>query len=377
MEARTMNKTQKLPGLDLLRAIAIIWVMLFHALKYGTPSKDISIMGWMGVDLFFVLSGFLITNQLLTLVYKNKNFKISEFYLSRAFRILPAYLTVLAIYFLLPSAQEGHGLQPLWQFLSFTVNLLIDSRNSNTFSHVWSLCIEEHFYLVLPIVVLLFNNRSGTVKVIILASLIIGSGVYLRADIWLNELSWGQSYIEKIYYPTYTRLDGLLAGALLATLQVFKPSLWSLVMKHANIVLIIGILSLSIAIWIFKFRFSFMATVVGFPLLSFSLAFIVAAAASKNSIIGRFEMPGASIIATLAYSLYLTHKSVFHLIKINFPSLLEIGANGYIAFFVYAVAVFSVAVALYAIVERPFLKLRSKLLLSNKSKPKKLLEVSP
>ena len=53
----------RLPGLDLLRAVAIVWVMLFHGLRYGTPYRDFSVLGWMGVDLFFVLSGFLIGNQ--------------------------------------------------------------------------------------------------------------------------------------------------------------------------------------------------------------------------------------------------------------------------------------------------------------------------
>ena len=90
----------RLPGLDLLRAIAIIWVMFYHAMgaQLGTPAKGFSILGWMGVDLFFVLS---------------------EFYISRALRILPAYIVVISIYFLFPLSREGGGLQPLWQFLSF------------------------------------------------------------------------------------------------------------------------------------------------------------------------------------------------------------------------------------------------------------------
>ena len=363
------NEMNRLPGLDLLRAIAIVWVMLFHAERYGTPSREISGFGWMGVDLFFVLSGFLIGGQLLRLISQKREINFIEFYTNRAFRILPAYLVVMSIYFLVPFTREGSGLQPLWQFLSFSVNLFIDTSHSNTFSHVWSLCIEEYFYLVFPIVVLLLRNRSSTTKIVMIALVIIGFGMYIRGDIWLNDLGWGQSYIEKIYYPTYTRLDGLLAGVLLATLKVFRPNLWSVAMNHANKVLLLGCLGLALAIWIFSVRFGFMATVIGFPILSLSLALIVASASSANAMIGKFKVPGASIVATLAYSLYLTHKSVFHLINTNFGTLLS--TNGYLAFFVYGVAAFLVAVVLYVTVERPFIKLRSVVIAWDNRKLKK------
>jgi peptidoglycan/LPS O-acetylase OafA/YrhL len=363
----------RLPGLDLLRAFAIIWVMLFHGLKYGTPSRDFSVYGWMGVDLFFVLSGFLIGSQLLRSISEKWALNISEFYISRAFRILPAYLVVLSIYFLLPFTQEGRGLQPIWQFLSFSANLLLDV-SSNTFSHVWSLCIEEHFYLVFPIVVLLLINRGGAGKVITLAAVIIAFGMYLRADIWLNELTAYppyQQYVEKIYYPTYTRLDGLLAGVLLATLKVFRPNLWSIAMTHANKLLLVGMSGLGLAIWIFNVRFGFMATVIGFPVLSFSFAFIVAAASSSNSIFGRLKVPGACFVATLAYSLYLTHKSVFHIIKTSIGP--QLSTNGYFSFFVYGLSALFVALVLHTIVERPFIKLWRKFLARNSGKPDSII----
>ncbi|TDF37507.1 acyltransferase [Alteromonadaceae bacterium M269] len=359
----------RLPGLDLLRAIAIVWVMLFHALRIGTPSREFSIYGWMGVDLFFVLSGFLIGNQLFKSISQRHELNIREFYISRAFRILPAYLVVMSIYFLVPLTQEGRGLQPLWQFLTFSVNLFIDSKYSNTFSHVWSLCVEEHFYVVFPIIAMLFMNRGGAAKVIILSLVIIAFGMYLRSDIWLNELGSGpfvRLYIEKIYYPTYTRLDGLLAGVLLATLKVFRPQLWGATMKHANKILFVGFSGLALAVWIFQNRFGLLGTVIGFPILSFSLAFIVAGASSSKSILGMYSVPGASVIATLAYSLYLTHKSVFHIVRSTIGT--QLSSNGYQEFFVYSMAVFLVAIVLYVTVERPFLKLKVQFLAWNSAR---------
>lgn len=320
----------------------------------------------MGVDLFFVLSGFLIGNQLFKSISQRNEVNIREFYISRAFRILPAYLVVLLIYFLVPLTQEGRGLQPFWQFLSFTVNIFIDSKYSNTFSHVWSLCVEEHFYIIFPVIAMLFTTRGGAARVITLAVIIVGLGMYLRSNIWLNELHSGpfvRLYIEKIYYPTYTRLDGVLAGVLLATIKVFRPRIWCVAMNHSNKILFFGFLGVASAIWIFLERFGFLGAVIGFPVLSFSLALIVAGASSSSSILGMFRVPGASVIATLAYSLYLTHKSVFHLVEANIGA--KLSSNGYLEFLVYSIATFVVAVVLYVVVERPFLKLRSKFLRYN------------
>jgi peptidoglycan/LPS O-acetylase OafA/YrhL len=91
----------RLPGLDLLRAIAIIWVMLFHSWVVGGLGDGfawLSGYGWMGVDLFFVLSGYLIGSQLLKPLSRGEPLSFSGFYLRRAFRVLPAFLVVLALY---------------------------------------------------------------------------------------------------------------------------------------------------------------------------------------------------------------------------------------------------------------------------------------
>lgn len=351
----------RLPGLDLLRAIAIIWVMLFHSAiaGMGIPVREFSVFGWMGVDLFFVLSGFLIGSQLFKSIDHNNNIRIRQFYISRAFRILPAFLVVTALYFLIPFTREGNGLPPLWQFLTFSVNLLVDV-NTNTFSHVWSLCIEEHFYLLLPLFALGFMKIGSTAKISVVLIAIAAFGMWLRSDIWLNDLTGYpvyRDYVEKIYYPSYTRLDGLLAGVLLALLKVFKPTCWSEITHHGNKVFFAGVAGLALTVWLFQDRFGYIATVYGFPLLSLSLAFIVAAASSTQSLIGKFKIPGAGLIATLAYSLYLTHKSVYYMVKENI--VWQYGIYGLTGFVITTAAVFIVAAMLYLLVERPFLKLRA------------------
>jgi peptidoglycan/LPS O-acetylase OafA/YrhL len=111
----------RLPGLDTLRAIAIVAVMLFH-LGWLLPKSfaPVSRFGWMGVDLFFVLSGYLIGSQLLKPYLAGETPSIAGFYRRRIYRILPAYLFVLSLYFTLPVWREEDGISPLWQFLTFT-----------------------------------------------------------------------------------------------------------------------------------------------------------------------------------------------------------------------------------------------------------------
>jgi peptidoglycan/LPS O-acetylase OafA/YrhL len=154
-------RTVKLHGLDHLRAFAIIIVFLFHYqsnFAYPAWFPKLFLFGRTGVDLFFVLSGFLIASQLIERIKQHGGFSLKEFYIKRFFRIIPVYLVVVAIYFCFPFFREKEGLPPLWKFLTFTQNLGIDLKNGGAFSHAWSLCVEEHFYVFFPVVLLFFSD---------------------------------------------------------------------------------------------------------------------------------------------------------------------------------------------------------------------------
>jgi peptidoglycan/LPS O-acetylase OafA/YrhL len=110
-------------GIDLLRALAIVSVMLYHLSSHGVALPPMVELGWMGVDLFFVLSGYLIGWQLLGGYAEGRTPRWRRFLLGRALRILPAYYAVLALYVVLGDQREGGTLQPLWKFLSLTINL--------------------------------------------------------------------------------------------------------------------------------------------------------------------------------------------------------------------------------------------------------------
>ena len=152
-------------GLDTLSALAIALVFAYHYKVFVSAEPTLgwaSRVGWVGVDLFFVLSGYLIANQLFAGIRRGRALSLSAFYARRALRTLPVFWLVLAAYFLLPSVMGGRTPPPLWRFLTFTQNFNL--QPGTAFSHAWSLCIEEQFYLVLPLVLVLglrFGRRRA------------------------------------------------------------------------------------------------------------------------------------------------------------------------------------------------------------------------
>jgi peptidoglycan/LPS O-acetylase OafA/YrhL len=355
------------PGLDLMRAIAILWVMLWHmhfALRPGIWSGP-GRYGWMGVDLFFVLSGYLIGSQLLRPYTRGSRPSIGGFYLRRAFRVLPAYLTVLLFYFAIPGFREAPGLSPAWQFLIFTENFRIDYLHDQAFSHVWSLCVEEHFYLVLPLLILLLMRRPSFGKALTVILAILCFGIAIRAYIYLHHIAifprdddaFALAYVERIYYPTHTRLDGLLAGVTLATIKTFRPAWWQRAMSHGYLLLVGGFALCAGAMWLFNDRLSFAASVIGFPLLAVGLGLLIASSIAPSSPLSK--IPGFSLIAALAYNTYLTHKEIIHFLRSHWPRLVKGG--GWLALLAYFAFSFLAAFVLYMAVERPFLRMRERI----------------
>jgi peptidoglycan/LPS O-acetylase OafA/YrhL len=358
------------PGLDLLRAIAILWVMYYHGAVLGLlPDNDpVATPGWMGVDLFFALSGYLIGSQLLRPLARGHEPNPGRFYLRRALRTLPAYLVVVALYFTVPMFRERATIMPPWQFLTFTENVFIDFSHPRAFSHVWSLCVEEQFYLAAPVVIWLLARRPKAWKAIALCVAILLGGMALRGYIWFHDLApiqhvphghFSQRFQERIYYPTWTRLDGLLGGVVLALVAAFRPKLWASMMRRADFIGLVGLLAVAGGIWMFSRRADFVSTVFGYPLVSFGMTALVAAAAGPIGVLGRGAIPGAATVAAMAYSLYLTHKQVYHMVHVAVGDSLD--GRPTAAFLTYAIAALGAGALLYLAVERPFLRLRDTL----------------
>jgi peptidoglycan/LPS O-acetylase OafA/YrhL len=340
--------------------------MLFHSFLVGGLGEYwswLSRYGWMGVDLFFVLSGFLIGAQVLKPLANGGRFSFRDFYTRRAFRILPAFFVVLALYLLWPGFREAPGMEPWWKFAGFFMNVSIDYTNNAAFSHAWSLCVEEHFYLLFPLLALALL-RCPSVKVFVaVCLLIIAAGIALRTGTWLHfdtpgsERSW---FVENIYYPTWNRLAGLLAGVILAVWKTYRPQSWARAATRANLVLLMGLVTIALSFWLFRERTGLLGNSVGWPVLSLGLALLVFASAQSHSWIGRRAVPGAGWLAAVSFSLYLVHKPIYGLVQAHFGDALE--GRGYLAFAAYGIASLFGAAVLHYSVERPGLRLRDGLM---------------
>jgi peptidoglycan/LPS O-acetylase OafA/YrhL len=355
------------PGLDLLRAIAIGVVMLYHISSHGIDVPGPGRHGWMGVDLFFVLSGYLVSWPVLRDMATGRMPDWSGFVLGRAWRILPAYLAVLALYLALPAWREAETMPPIWQFLTFTMNVLPEHLTQGSYSHAWSLCVEEHFYLLFPLAAWLLARRGripGVLATSAGAALLFGAGMLLRDWEWRHaiapHLASGDAaravdgYVGKIYSPTWTRLDGLLAGALLAALRAFRPAWWTRVLSHGWVLLGAGLALLVAAAWVDPLAHG--GAVFLFPLVALGCACLLLGALSPRTPLARRALPGVRALALLAFSLYLTHRQVYAWLD-NVAG--ELTSHAPLAAFVlYNGASLAVAALLYVAVERPGLRMR-------------------
>ena len=163
---------RRFPALDGLRAIAAVLVVFFH---YGGPDR---LQGWAGVQLFFVLSGFLITTLMLREERRTGEISLKEFYLRRAFRILPVYFVILlvtAVGSALYGTFVSNGIGPaLKYFLTFTNEF----AGASPYGQSWSLGIEQKFYLVWPLVAIalgtvVLKRRAGAAALGMLLALVI------------------------------------------------------------------------------------------------------------------------------------------------------------------------------------------------------------
>jgi peptidoglycan/LPS O-acetylase OafA/YrhL len=347
--------------------------MVYHAMNLGlVPDAENPFVefGWMGVDLFFVLSGFLIASQLLKPWAQGARPDYGRFFARRLLRTLPAYVAVLAIYFLVPAAREWPGIQPFWQFATFTENLLFEPTAPKAFSHVWSLCVEEQFYLVFPAAVALLAIRPSARTTGAVLAAVLALGIAMRTWLWLRNVAqtpfdpaaepgW-RAYMTLIYYPTWSRLDGLVAGIAIAALRIFRPAAWARLVARPNLLLAMGLAGIVAAILLFGRQIApLLPAALGFPLLSASIALVVAAASTDRALVGRYRVPGAAALATGAYSLYLSQKIAYHAVAVWLAPAL--GAQGYARLALAFAAALALGAVLYWVVERPFLKLRDRL----------------
>jgi peptidoglycan/LPS O-acetylase OafA/YrhL len=371
------HASARIHGLDTMRAIAVTLVVLHHyALFVGSEDTFgwVGQIGWVGVDLFFALSGYLIGNQIFRALRSPEGLSLTRFYARRLLRTLPNFYAVLALYALWPAFREGSPMLPLWKYLSFTQNLGLEPGTA--FSHAWSLCIEEQFYLLLPacalFAVALGRSRAGHRWLWAAFALAFAAGMAIRAGAWLQgqeQAHWLHFYYKNIYYSSLCRFDELLAGVALALLKNFHGAVWARLMGQGRLLLAAGCGTSALALrWFLADHYGLWTTVFGYPLLALGCALLILAALAPDSPLHRTRVPGAGSLALWSYAIYLVHKQVCILAA---QPLAEAGYGPEHPLTIAVALALSVLCGwlLYRVVETPFMRLRARWVPGNAGAP--------
>lgn len=370
------NSSDRANGLDTLRALAILLVFCFHYKIFVSDAPNLgwlSEAGWVGVDLFFVLSGYLIGNQVFSLWVKDRPVSIKAFYARRAFRTWPVFWVVLAAFFTFPEALGGREPPPLWRFLTFTQNYQL--QPGTAFSHAWSLCIEEQFYAVFPLVAgvgfwlrpRLPRFSALAMSWALVASLIV-LGVLARSYLWTlhgREADGGiNGYYPWIYYATLCRFDEFMPGLAVAMLKNFHPAIWRRVEQSGVGFFVfgwamVGLMAYGVLnhYYIEGYGYGFFMTAFGYSLVAIAFSLFVASALAPRSPWHWLRVPGAHSLALWSYSIYLIHKPLGFVIHRHAVAW---SLTPWIELALVVGASLALGAAMYYLIELPFMRWRDR-----------------
>ena len=315
-------RSRYLPGLDGLRAVAVVAVLLYHADVPWLPG------GFLGVDVFFVISGYLITMLLLEEHHRSGTIGVRRFYGRRARRLLPALYLLLATtcaVVVLFFRDEAAKLRPqVLSALTYSTNWYLIATDGSYFQqlgrplllrHLWSLAVEEQFYLLWPLalVVLLrrFRGRLGPIALAV-------AGVTAASAVWMAVLYQPGQDPSRLYYGTDTRISTILMGALLALF--WRPSALAHggARRHGPLFDVIGVAALAGVLLFFLHSTDTAGSLYrgGFVGLAALSALAVAAATHPGTYFGKALGVGAlTWIGVRSYALYLWHWPIFVLTR--------------------------------------------------------------
>jgi peptidoglycan/LPS O-acetylase OafA/YrhL len=324
----TITPRPHYPALDGLRGIAVLLVVIHHNFDTG----GYFFFGWLGVDLFFVLSGFLITDILLRTV--NEPGYLKNFYMRRVLRIFPLYYLALFIILVIFPLFDNLGLELgfytenqvwLWTYTQNWLYIFKTQYGSPILLHFWSLAVEEQFYIIWPFLILWIRKPKPLLVFVFI--LLLGVNA-TRLTLWFMQIP-DFAYAN---FHLFTRVDGICAGAMLALLfriniSFLRHKIWMIILILACLNFLFYFISDS-----FSPRLPFLAF-VGFTTFAVVFAYI-----TYEAILGETKL--ITIICTsrilkffgkISYGLYVYHWPVYIILFSKLNKILTVQLNSVVA----------------------------------------------
>ena len=359
------NKSKYLPSIDSLRALAVLAVIIYHVDVNYLPG------GFLGVDLFFVLSGYLISSLIIKEFRKTGTVNLYNFYIRRARRLLPAVYFMITIGLVVMvlfnevllrkshlDAIFGYIYSSNWWYIFHKLDYFDSFGAQSPFKHLWSLAIEEQFYMIFPLLFLLVNgkkkSKDGTYKLnknflYVVLGLIL---VSLIAHILLFDIN----NISRIYFGTDTRAFSLLVGVVGAILYPMER-LHSKVTPQQNMIYsVVSLASIAtlITVMVYTSEYNTWLYRGGFLLVAILGLIVIISSGKQHTLMSKLlSFKPIVFIGKISYSLYLWH---FPILVLTTP-VSEIGNPNIFFVILRIVLTFAVAIVSYVFVETPIRKL--------------------
>ncbi len=339
------------PEIDGLRAIAVLSVLIYHA-KFALASGVLISGGFLGVDIFFVISGYLIT-KIIVQDIRNSRFSYRDFYDRRARRILPALFAVIvastpfAWLWMLPDQLVEYS-QSIIGALFFSSNWVFLSQDSYTaepsalkpFLHTWSLGIEEQFYILLPIILLVIVKRYSARKTLWLA--VVG---FVASLLFAQGIA--RHFPDQNFFLLTSRAWELLAGSIVAFIELdHRKDLGQ--SKHAPVISGIALAIIIASLLLFDESTLHPSLLTALPVLSCAA---LIAFSNGQHLTNKFLSGDITVkLGLISYSLYLWHFPLFAFYR------LHLGEPSFVVKITLSIASIILAIISYRLIEKPFRK---------------------
>lgn len=329
-----------LPALDGLRALSIIFVVLFHLHPRALPG------GWIGVDVFFVLSGYLITTILISERLKSGKIRLGRFYFFRLLRLGPALAFLLLVVGVAASLASDHRKEMLQgiasaAFYLSNIVLAYDLAAIEPLDHTWSLSAEEQFYFIWPLIFIALN--PGRVRPFLIAAvcMMIAWRLYLATI----DPDW-----PRTQFGLDTRSVALLLGCLMATLKNHRWSNLAARTWPVPAMAFVALISISVN------------SAIGLSMHAIAAAifacWMILAARVDNRLSRVLSWPPLVSLGQLSYGVYLWHAPLIFALKWTGG---PVASNIYLRDFCVVSGAVAMAVLSRAVVEKPFMKLKERI----------------